>query len=116
MTLGHAILLMARYFLFEQVTIFNKWKSRSLLEQEVIIKNGDLLFHFSQFYQLSYEDPYTGGRPIYWVFIAQLVEYCSANAEATDWNPVEAPRYFFFWLLRNYLNCDSTAMVTYSFH
>ena len=26
-----------------------------------------------------------------WVFIAQLVEHCNANAEATGSNPVEAP-------------------------
>ena len=30
-----------------------------------------------------------------WVFIAQLVEHCSANAEATDSNPVEAPKTVF---------------------
>ena len=27
-----------------------------------------------------------------WVFIAQLVEHCSANAEAISSNPVEAPK------------------------
>ena len=31
----------------EQVNIFNQWKSRSLLEQEVIIKKNDLLFHLT---------------------------------------------------------------------
>ena len=31
-----------------------------------------------------------------WVFIAQLVEPCSVNAEATGSNPVEAPKTFFF--------------------
>ena len=44
-----------------------------------------------------------------WVFIAQLVEHCSANAEATGSNPVEGPTNFFFGLLRNCLkgvNCD----------
>ena len=51
-----------------------------------------------------------------WVFIAQLVEHCSANAEATSSNPVQAPKKLFFGLLRNCLNCDSTAMVTHSFH
>ena len=30
-----------------------------------------------------------------WVFIAQLVEHCSANAEATGSNPVETPKNFF---------------------
>ena len=33
--------------------------------------------------------------PNVWVFIAQLVEHCSANAEATGLNPVEAPKTFF---------------------
>ena len=52
-----------------------------------------------------------------WVFTAQLGEHCSANAEATGLSPVEAPKnVFFFGLLRNCLNCSSTAMVTYSFH
>ena len=30
-----------------------------------------------------------------WVFIAQLVEHCSANAEATGSNPVEGPKILF---------------------
>ena len=29
-----------------------------------------------------------------WLFISQLVEYCSANAEAMGSNPVEALKYF----------------------
>ena len=33
--------------------------------------------------------------PNIWVFIAQLVEHCSANAEAMGSNPVEAPHFFF---------------------
>ena len=33
--------------------------------------------------------------PYVWVFIAQLVEHCSANAEAMGSNPVEAPKTFF---------------------
>ena len=50
-----------------------------------------------------------------WVLIAQQVEYCSANAEATGSNPVEAPNNLFSGQIRNYLNSDSTAIVTYSF-
>ena len=45
------------------------------------------------------------------VFTAQLAEHCSANAEATGSNPVEAPKTFFGLLPSR----DSTAMVTYSF-
>ena len=41
--------------------------------------------------------------PNIWVFIAQLVEHCSANAEAMGLNPVEALKTFFrakiFYLL-----------------
>ena len=37
----------------------------------------------------------------------RLVEHCSANAEVTGSNPVEAPKSFFFGLFRNCLNCDS---------
>ena len=40
---------------------------------------------------------------------------CSANAEATGSNPVEAPNHFFSGQLRNCLNSDSTAIVTHSF-
>ena len=42
-----------------------------------------------------------------WVFIAQLGEHCSANAEATGSNPVEAPKIFFSGYFHNCLNCDS---------
>ena len=42
-----------------------------------------------------------------WVFIAQLGEHCSANAEATGSNPVEAPKNVFSGYFRNCLNCDS---------
>ena len=38
--------------------------------------------------------------PNVWVFIAQLVEYCSANAEAMGSNPVKAPKTFFGLTLR----------------
>ena len=37
-----------------------------------------------------------------WVFKAQLVEYCSANAEATGSNPVENPENL-FWLHLHFL-------------
>ena len=42
--------------------------------------------------------------------------HSSAIAEATGLNLVEAPKNYYFGLLRNCLNCDSTAMVTSSFH
>ena len=32
--------------------------------------------------------------PNVWVFIAQLVEHCSANSEAMGLNPVEVPKFF----------------------
>ena len=52
-----------------------------------------------------------------WVFIAQLGEHCSANAEATGSNPVEAPKnLFFFGLFSQLLKLRFTAMVAYSFH
>ena len=38
---------------------------------------------------------------------SKLVEHCSANAEATGSNPVEAPKTFFSGYFRNCLNCDS---------
>ena len=65
--------------------------------------------------QLSYEDPYTGGwlnsinwpASGIWVFIDQLGEYCSANAEAMGSNPIETPKNFFWGYFCNCLNCDS---------
>ena len=51
-----------------------------------------------------------------WVFIAQLGEHCSANAEATGSSPVEAPKKLFFGLFSQLLKLRFTAMVTYSFH
>ena len=51
-----------------------------------------------------------------WVFIAQLGEHCSANAEATGSNPVEAPENLFFGLFSQLLKSWFTAMVTYSFY
>ena len=38
--------------------------------------------------------------PNVWVFIAQLVEHCSANADAMGSSPVEAPKTFFGLTLR----------------
>ena len=49
-----------------------------------------------------------------WVVIAQLVEHCSANAEATGSNPVEVPKNF-FRAISQLLKLRFTAMVTYSF-
>ena len=42
-----------------------------------------------------------------WVFTAQLVEHCSANAEAKGSNPVEGPEIFYFIFRVNLqlLNC-----------
>ena len=51
-----------------------------------------------------------------WVFIAQLGEHCSTNAEATGSYPVEAPKNLFFGLFSQLLKLRFTAMVTYSFH
>ena len=42
--------------------------------------------------------------PNIWVFIAQLVEHCSANAEAMGSNPVEAPNFFFGLVKMNSIN------------
>ena len=69
--------------------------------------------------------PFTGTRnstnwpaPNIWVFIAQLAEYCSANAEAMGSNPVEAPKTFCGlncdFLNRNH-NCDDHTFISYDF-
>ena len=42
-----------------------------------------------------------------WVFVAQVVEHCSANSEAMSLNPLEAPKNLFVGVLCNCLNCDS---------
>ena len=44
--------------------------------------------------------------PNVWVFIAQMVEHCSANAEAIGSNPVEVPKTFFGFIC-NSLNCNN---------
>ena len=51
-----------------------------------------------------------------------MVEPCSANAETTGSNPVEAPKSSFFWggggggWGANFVKCDRTAVITSSFH
>ena len=59
-----------------------------------------------------------GQRAIVWVFKAQMVEHCRANAEAMGSNPVEGPKSFFFFELISQLlkYCDITAMITSSFN
>ena len=42
--------------------------------------------------------------PNVWVFIAQLVEHCRANAEATGKNPVKAPKILFFFTLQRFFD------------
>ena len=94
---------------------------------------------------LSYEDPYTGGRPIYWVHQpvkgikhrmkwCELREYkwneyvtiavnrkwvCDHRSEyvtiAVNWFPLK-PRNPFFRAFSQLLKLRFTAMVTYSFH
>ena len=55
--------------------------------------------------------------PNIWVFIAQMVEHCSANAEAMGSNPVEALKFFFFGLkFAITLIAIITAMVKSLFH
>ena len=46
--------------------------------------------------------------PNVWVFIARLVEHCSADAEAMGSNPVEVPNVFslYFQFLRLLYHCD----------
>ena len=44
--------------------------------------------------------------PNVWIFIAQMVEHCSANAEAMGSNPVEVPKNFFGFIC-NSLNCNN---------
>ena len=58
-------------------------------------------FVFPQFTSSLFYIPVTGKMnsinwpaPNIWVFIAQLVEHCSANAEAMGSNPVETPKFF----------------------
>ena len=53
-----------------------------------------------------------------WVFIAQLVKHCRANAEATGLNPVEAPKKFFrttSQLLKLRFNCYDHIFISFVF-
>ena len=50
-----------------------------------------------------------------WVFITQLVEHCSANAEAMGSNPFEALKTFFGLTLRLLNIAIINAMITSSF-
>ena len=55
--------------------------------------------------------------PDIWVFIAQLVEHCSTNAEAMGLNPVQALKLFFGLKFAELLKCAiTTAMITSLFH
>ena len=56
-------------------------------------------FVFPQLTSSSCFSPFTGTdeltpAPNVWVFIAQLVEHCSANTEAMGSNPIEVPQFF----------------------
>ena len=58
--------------------------------------------------------------PSVWVFIAQLVEHCSANAEATGLNPVEASKNLFFFratsqVLKLRYSCDGHIFISFLF-
>ena len=44
--------------------------------------------------------------PNVWVFIAQLVEHCSANSEAMGLNPVEVPKFFSGLFARGLLHLE----------
>ena len=53
-----------------------------------------------------------------WVFIAQLVEHCSPNAEATGSNPVETPKTYLWGtsqLLKLRFNCDGHIFISFVF-
>ena len=53
------------------------------------------------------------------VFIAQLVEHCSASAEAMGSNPIEAPKTFFGLncnCLNRKHNCDDHTFISFQDH
>ena len=64
----------------------------------------------------GYDDQFNklANAPNVWVFIAQLVEHCSANADAMGSNPVEAPKTFFGLTLRLLQSQSQHDMITSS--
>ena len=62
-------------------------------------KRGPLRFSFPPSNKVSFhsqvkDNATTWPAPNVWIFIAQLVDYCSANPEAMGSNPVEVPKLF----------------------
>ena len=51
-----------------------------------------------------------------WFFMTQLVEHCSANAEAMDSHPVEALKVFFGLKFTTAKIAITAAMITSQFH
>ena len=81
--------------------------------------SSDLRIYFNRIFPFSFHglmNSINWPASSVWVFIAQLGEHYSANAEATGMNPVEAPKIFFWGLFSQLLKLRFTAMVTYSFH
>ena len=75
-----------------------------------VLGNSNYSKHCNQFCSSKIFTPFHNCTGAKWVLnIAQLVEHCSANAEAMGSNPVEVPK-FFFTLICNCLNynyhCD----------
>ena len=54
--------------------------------------------------------------PNWWIFIAQLVEHCSANDDAIGSNPVEAPNIFFGLKFAIGWIAITNAMIPFPFH
>ena len=67
----------------------------------------DSTFESIEFDEFDLGRPKPGALPAWYSTSLRLVEHCSANAEATGSNPVEAPKSFFSFFFRNCLNCDS---------
>ena len=81
------------------------WKQNERCELQEY--NGMLLYSRSSHRSRVDELNKLSGLPSVSVFTAQLVEHCSANAEATGSYHVEALKKLFFGLFRNCLNCHS---------